>query len=110
MIQVVEGLPDNIVGIVAKGRLTNDDWNRDIKPLIETSLKRHDKIRLYYEIGGRFPRAGLGNLRLWVEKTPPWGRGAVVTEVNWARGTVNPPRFFMQAEVRGVSTSDAMPR
>jgi hypothetical protein len=28
MIQVVEGLPDNIVGIVAKGRLTDNDWNR----------------------------------------------------------------------------------
>ena len=75
MIQAVEGLPDNIVGIVAKGRLTNDDWNRDIKPLIETSLKRHDKIRLYYEIGGRFPGAAWGNLRAWDRKRPAMGAG-----------------------------------
>ena len=37
MIQVVEGLPDNIVGIVAKGRLTNDDWS--------TVLNRYSRPR-----------------------------------------------------------------
>ena len=46
MIQVVEGLPDNIIGIVAKGRLTNNDWNTVLKPLFETSLTRHKKVRL----------------------------------------------------------------
>src|SRR5258705_11146151 len=107
MIQAVEGLPDNIVGIVAKGRLTNDDWNRVLKPLIETSLKRHDKIRLYYEIGGRFPGAALGKLRLWVEKAPQWGRGARVTDVSWLRGTSNALRVLVPGEVRGFSPSDA---
>ena len=28
MIQIVEGLPDNVVGIVAKGRVTNEDCNK----------------------------------------------------------------------------------
>src|SRR2546421_11004817 len=110
MIQVVEGLPDNIVGIVAKGRLTNDDWNRDIKPLIETSLKRHDKIRLYYEIGGRFPGAALGNLRLGIEKAPQWGRVGGGADVSRPPGNVNALGFFIQAWVRAVFTSDACPR
>ena len=80
MIRVVEGLPDNIVGIVAKGRLTNDDWNTVLKPLFETSLKRHKKVRLYYEIGGRFPGAAWGNLRLGIENVPQWERVAIVTD------------------------------
>src|SRR5437764_4304980 len=75
MIQVVEGLPDNIIGIVAKGRLTNNDWNTVLKPLFETSLTRHKKVRLYYEIGGRFPGAAWGNLRLGIENAPQWERG-----------------------------------
>src|SRR5256885_17243413 len=107
MIQVVEGLPDNIVGIVAKGRLTNEDWNRDIKPLIEISLKRHDKIRLYYEIGGRFPGAAWGKLRLGVENAPPWGGGAGVAEVSWLSDTIKAPRVFMQAVGAGGSMSEA---
>ena len=95
MIQVVEGLPDNIVGIVAKGRLTNDDWNTVLKPLFETLLKRHKKVRLYYEIGGRFPGAAWGNLRLGIENVPQWERVAIVTDVNWLRDTINALRFLM---------------
>src|SRR5438874_11995964 len=97
MIQVVEGLPDNIVGIVAKGRLTNDDWNRDIKTLIETSLKRHDKIRLYYEISDRFPGAAWGNLMHGIENAPQCERVAVETSVSWLREPMNAKRFLMQA-------------
>src|ERR1700720_1109125 len=69
MIQVVEGLPDNIVGIVAKGRLTNNDWDKVLKPLFETSLKRHEKVRLYYEIGCRFPGAAWEDLRIGIEQS-----------------------------------------
>src|SRR5205814_3093985 len=98
MIQAVEGLPDNIVGIIAKGRLTNDDWNRDIKPLIETSLKRHDKIRVYYETGGAFPGAAWGNLRRGIENAPQWEPVAVETAVSWLRDPINALRFHVQAE------------
>jgi hypothetical protein len=107
MIQLVEGLPDNIIGIVAKGRLTNNDWNTVLKPLFETSLKRHEKVRLYYEIGARFPGAAWGNLRLGIENAPQWERVAIVTDVSWLRDTINALRFLMQAEVRVFSTSDA---
>ena len=107
MIQVVEGLPDNIVGIVAKGRLTNDDWNRDIKPLIETSLKRHDKIRLYYEIGCRFPGAAWEDLRIGLESIPQWERVAVVTDVGWVRHTVNALRFLIASDVRVFTSFQA---
>jgi len=46
MIQIVEGLPDNVVGIVAQGRVTAADCDKILKPVMETSLKRHDKVRL----------------------------------------------------------------
>ena len=63
MIQIVEGLPDNVVGIVAKGRVTNEDCNKVLKPLVQRSLMRHDKVRLYYEIGCRFPGAAWEDLK-----------------------------------------------
>ena len=106
MIQVVEGLPDNVVGIVAKGRLTNDDCNKVLKPLMETLLTRHDKIRLYYEIGGRFPGAAWEDLRLGIENMPHWERVAVVTDVSWLRDTINALRLLIRAEVRVFSISD----
>ena len=70
MIQIIDGLPDNVVGIVAKGRVTNEDCDKILKPLMETSLKRHHKVRFYYAIGCRFPRRSVGSPQ-HRHRTPP---------------------------------------
>jgi SpoIIAA-like len=106
MIQIVEGLPDNVVGIVAKGRVTNEDCNKILKPLMETSLKRHDKVRLYYEISCRFPGAW-EDLRIGLEHIPQWERVAVVTDVGWVRHTVNALRFLIASDVRVFTSFQA---
>ena len=107
MIQLVEGLADNVVGIVAKGRVTNEDCNKILKPLVQRSLMRHDKVRLYYEIGCRFPGAAWEDLRIGMQYIPQWERVAVVTDVGWLRHTVNALRFLIPGEVRVFSTDDA---
>jgi hypothetical protein len=107
MIKLVEGLPDNVVGIVAKGRVTNEDCNKVLKPLMESSLKRHDKVRLYYEIGSRFPGAAWEDLDIGIEHMPQWERVAIVTDVGWVRHTVNALRFLIPGEVRVFTTHNA---
>ena len=107
MIQIVEGLPDNVVGIIAKGRVTNSDCDKILKPAMESTLKRHDKVRLYYEIGCRFPGAAWEDLRIGIEHIPQWERIAVVTDVGWVRHTVNALRFLMASEVRVFTSFQA---
>jgi hypothetical protein len=106
MIQIIDGLPDNVVGIVAKGRVTTDDCNKILKPLIETSLK-HDKLRLYYEIGSRVTAAKWDDLRLGIDRFPQWERVAVVTDVGWVRHTVKALRFLIGSDIRVFATSEA---
>ena len=55
MIELVGGLPKNVVGISVSGRLTVQDCRDVLMPAMRKSLKYHDKIRLYYELGSRFP-------------------------------------------------------
>jgi hypothetical protein len=107
MIQIIEGLPDNVVGIVAKGRVTNEDYKKILKPFMEKSLRRQDKARLYYEISSRFPGAAWEDLRIAVEHVPQWERVAVVTDVGWIRHTVNALRFLIPGEVRVFTTPEA---
>ncbi len=107
MIRVIDGLPDNVVGILAKGRVTNEDCNKVLKPLMESSLKRHDKVRLYYEIGCRFPGAAWEDLRIGLEHIPQWERVAVVTDVGWVRHTVNALRFLIASDVRVFTSFQA---
>jgi hypothetical protein len=107
MIQIVEGLPDNVVAILAKGRVTNEDCDKVLKPLLANLLKRHDKVRLYYEIGCRFPGAAWEDLRIAIDSIPQWERVAVVTDVGWVRHTVNALRFVIPGEVRVFPTNQS---
>jgi len=106
MIKVVDGLPDNVVGIVAKGRVTNEDRDKVLKPLMETSLKRHEKVRLYYQLSCRFPGAAWEDLSLGIE-LPQWERVALVTDVGWVRQVVNALRFVIPGEVRVFTNDEA---
>ena len=107
MIQIVEGLPDNVVAILVKGRVTNEDCDKVLKPLLENLLKRHDKVRLYYEIGCRFPGAAWEELRIGMDTMPQWERVAVITDVGWVSHTVNALRFLMASEVRVFTSFQA---
>ena len=107
MIEVIHELPDNVVGIVAKGRVTNEECDTVLKPAMERSLKQHGKIRLYYEVGSRFPGAGWDDLDLAIDHLPQWERIAVVTDTGWVRQTVNALRFLIASEVRVFTTLEA---
>ncbi len=107
MIEIIKELPDNVVGIVARGRVTNEECDIVLRPAMERSLRRHNKIRLYYEVGSRFPGAGWDDLDVAIDHLPQWERIAVVTDTGWVRHTVNALRFLLASEVRVFSTDEA---
>ena len=107
MIELITELPDNVVGIVARGRVTNEECDSVLRPAMELSLKRHGKIRLYYEVGSRFPGAGWDDLDLAIDNLPQWERIAVVTDTGWVRQTVNALRFLLASEVRVFTMIEA---
>ena len=47
MFEIIEGLPDNVVGIVARGRVTAQDCREVLVPAMRQTCRRHQKIRLY---------------------------------------------------------------
>jgi hypothetical protein len=107
MIELIEDLPDNVVGIVARGRVTNEECDSVLRPAVERSLKRHRKVRLYYEVASRFPGAGWEDLTLAIKNLPQWERIAVVSDTGWVRHTVNALRFLLASEVRVFTTMEA---
>jgi SpoIIAA-like len=104
MIEIVEGLPKNVVGFAVSGRLTMDDCQEVLVPAVKQSLKRHDKIRLYYELNSRFPGASWDDLDLGLEHFANCERVAIVTDIGWVRLTVKALRFLIPSEIRVFST------
>ncbi len=104
MIELIEGLPDNVVGLVVKGRVTQQDCAGVLVPAIEKAREWHHRLRLYYEIRSRYPGAAWGEVGLGPEYAPVWERVAVVSDVAWIRHTVQALRLLIPSEIRVFST------
>ena len=107
MMEIIEGLPRNVVGIAVKGRVTMQDCDEVLTPAVERSLRRHDKIRLYYELGSRFPGAAWDDLDLGIDRAARCERVAIVTDIGWVRLTVKAIRFLIPGEIRVFPTEQA---
>jgi hypothetical protein len=107
MLELIEGLPKNVVGIAASGKVTMQDCRDVLVPAIQKSRKWHDKIRLYYEINSRFPGSAWEDLDLGLEHTSCCERVAIVTDIGWVRLTVKAVRFLIPAKIRVFSSGEA---
>jgi SpoIIAA-like len=104
MIELIDDLPRNVVGISVKGRVTKDECREVLAPAIAKSLRWRDKIRLYYELGSRFPGSGWDDLDLGFENAACCERIAIVTDIAWVGLTVKAIRFVIPGDIRVFST------
>ena len=111
MIEVLEGFPNNVVAVAAKGRVTKTDYDDVLIPKVKETLRRREKIRCYYELGPEFSGLDAGavweDFRLGIEHLSRWERVVVVTDVDWIRLAVNVFRFLVPGEIRVFGTSQA---
>ena len=54
MIQLIEGLPDAVVGIEAVGRVESADYDAIAAPAVKHALERHATIRIVHVLDDRF--------------------------------------------------------
>jgi hypothetical protein len=107
MLELIEGLPTNVVGIVARGKVTMQDCHDVLVPAIQHSRKRHNKIRIYYELNSRFPGAAWDDLDLGLEHASCCDRVAIVTDIGWVRLTVKAVRFLIPSKIRVFAGTEA---
>jgi hypothetical protein len=111
MIEKLTGLPENVVGFVAKGRVTKQDYDDILIPAVEEALRRHAKIRCYYELGADFSAMEAGafweDFKVGVGHLTRWEKVAVVTDVPWIRHAINVLRFLLPGEIKLFEVSQA---
>lgn len=110
MIEILSDFPDNIVAVACKGHVTKEDYETVLIPFVENMLKRHEKVRLYYEIGSDFevidPSAVWEDFKVGVEHLLRWERIAIVTDVEWISHTMKAFGFLMPGEMKVFPTPD----
>ena len=87
MIELITGLPDNVVAIDAKGKVTADDYETVLIPALENALKLHSKVRMLYQMGREFtsitPGAMFDDAKMGMKHLTAFEKIAFVTDVEW---------------------------
>lgn len=109
MIELIEGLPDGVVGIEAVGKVTSEDYVRVVAPAVERALT-HGKIRLLHVIGDRVERHTVEALwedaRLGISNVRSIERIAVVTDVAHFRAPVKGAGWALAGELKLFSNAE----
>jgi SpoIIAA-like len=92
MIEKIPNLPNNVLGVTAKGTVTAKDYESAIIPAVEALFARHDKVRFLYHLGKDFSgfeaAAVWDDTKLGLKHLAGWERMALVSDVEWIRAAV----------------------
>ena len=110
VIELIEDLPDGVVGIEAVGEVTSEDYEHVVAPAVEHALATRGKIRLLHVIGDRVEshtvealwedtRLGLANVRS-IERI------AVVTDLAHFRALVKGAGWTLPGELKLFSNAE----
>ena len=110
MIEALPNFPDYVVAVACKGHVTRHDYETVLVPKVEKALKRHEKVRLYYQVDPDFkgidPGAVWEDFKVGVGHLTRWARIAIVTDVDWIRNTMAVFSFLIPGEIRIFPTSE----
>jgi hypothetical protein len=104
MITVLHGLPDNVLGVEASGKVTDDDYEQVLIPAVREKREAHAKIRFVYVLGEDFDGWSMGAMwedaKLGLKDPKAWEKIAVVSDKDWLKHAVQALGWMIPGEVR----------
>lgn len=89
MIERLQQLPAGIDGLRAQGRITKEDYERVVEPLLDGARREGRRIRLLYQFGPEFEGFTAGaaweDTRIGFQYLRLFERCAIVSDVGWLR-------------------------
>ena len=108
--EVLDGFPDDVVAVSAKGRIDHDAYAKELHPMVDALVADDGKVRLYYELGPEFEGFTAGaaweDTKLGLSHWSDFERVAVVTDVGWVKKGVNLFAPLMRGRVRVFGMTD----
>ena len=84
MLKLIEGLPVNVLGVTAEGKITGEDYENVLIPLIEEKLKANKTINMLYHLGNTFDGFSLGAMlddaKIGIKHLAVWDKIAIVSD------------------------------
>jgi hypothetical protein len=110
MLEKLSDVPEGIVGVKAVGKVTREDYEKVIEPLLEGARREGRRLRFLYQIGpeleGFTPGAAWEDAKLGLRSLRSLAGCAVVTDRDWIREGTRIAGFFLPCPVQVFSTGD----
>ena len=110
MIELIEGLPDGVVGFEAVGEVTAEDYELVVFPAIDRALEGHDRIRLVHilgeRLGGHTAGAVWDDTKLGLKHVRSFERVAVVTDLGTVRDLAKGAGWSIPGELKVFSNAE----
>ncbi|HYI15705.1 MAG TPA: STAS/SEC14 domain-containing protein [Thermomicrobiales bacterium] len=104
MIKILEGLPDNVLGVEATGEVTDSDYETVLNPAVRAMRESHDRLRIIYVFGKDFDGWSLGGMwedaKLGLKHPKSWEKIAVVSDEDRIKHMIKAFGWMVPGEVR----------
>lgn len=104
MMEIIPGLPENVVAVTVSGVLTGKDYESVLVPAIEDKIQKYGKIRLLYQLSEKYEgfddKAMLEDARFDIKYITKFEKIAVVSNVDWIINAIKVFKFVIPSSVR----------
>lgn len=110
MIRLIDGLPDDVVGLEGVGEVSAGDYKDVLDPAVDAALASSDKIRLVYVLGDEF--SGYTGGAMWedtkigMSHLSSFDKIALVTDHTGYSDAVKAFGWLMPGEVETFAVAD----
>jgi hypothetical protein len=110
MLERLTDLPAGIDGVRATGKVSKDDYDRVMEPIIEAARREGRRLRFLYEIGpgleGFTGGAAWEDAKLGLRNLRSFEGIAVVTDVEWIARSTQLAAFMMPSPVKAFALAE----
>jgi hypothetical protein len=109
MIETIPDLPEGIDGVRCAGKLTREEYDAVVLPLVDDALRQGRKLRALIEVDsfdGITPSAAFEDINLGLRALNSWAACAVVTDIRWVGDLTPLTSFLMPFAVRVFPTAE----
>ncbi|MDK2826732.1 SpoIIAA-like [Methanolobus vulcani] len=106
MIELIKDMPENVIAVRMSGKVTGDDYYEVLVPAIEGKVKKHEKVRLLYQVDTDIKitlDAMFDDLKLGVYNYNSFEKFALVSDVGWMADAVRMFKHIIPGTVKTYS-------
>lgn len=110
MLERLSQVPEDIVAVKAIGKVTREDYDRVLEPLLDTARREGRRLRFLYDMGPAFqgftPGAAWEDAKLGLQSLHAFIACALVTDHEWIREAGQVAHFILPCPVKVFPNCD----